>query len=147
MLDVETSKCPDIAAFDALEKAPNLSISEVPVNLNAVSFENRMGADLQFLGIVRADEHGRKLKGIHYSAYQTMAERRLAEIAAEGIRLYGPHPLTIHHVVGFVATGDASVVIRLSLPHSAEAFEATRWYLAQLKTEVPIWKEPIYEFT
>ena len=42
-----------------------------------------------------------------------------------------------------VAVGEASVVIAASSAHRAEAFEATRRCIDQLKIRVPIWKREI----
>ena len=39
--------------------------------------------------------------------------------------------------------GDAAVVIAASAPHRAEAFEACRRAIEELKREVPIWKKEV----
>lgn len=141
---VDTTREADQPEPPGAEEDVQLSISDRPVNQNALPSGARMGADIRFLGVVRGEENQRPIRGIRYSAYLPMAERELAKIAEEGRRRFGPHPLTIHHVVGEVAAGAPSVVIRLALPHSREAFAAIDWYLRELKSRVPIWKEPIY---
>ena len=52
---------------------------------------------------------------------------------------------TIAHRTGALAIGDASVVIAVSSPHRAEAFEACRYAIETLKKMAPIWKEEFYE--
>ena len=44
------------------------------------------------------------------------------------------------HRVGDLAVGDAAVVVAASASHRAEAFEAARRLVDELKHEVPIWK-------
>lgn len=72
-----------------------------------------------------------------------MAQEELQRIVEQGQKTFGSHPLFIHHVTGFVAEGDPSIVIRVCLPHSKEAFDACQWYLAAIKKRVPIWKQAI----
>jgi molybdopterin synthase catalytic subunit len=102
------------------------------------------GAEVQFRGVVRAWENGRKLAGIRYTAYEPMAAAKLREIAAAAAD--DPAALVfIHHVVGFVSAGEASVLIAVAMPHSAQALALCASVLHRLKSEVPIWKEPRWE--
>ncbi|MGH9208162.1 MAG: molybdenum cofactor biosynthesis protein MoaE, partial [Acidimicrobiales bacterium] len=48
--------------------------------------------------------------------------------------------VAILHRVGKLAVTDASVVVVVSSPHRAEAFEASRFSIDMVKTAVPIWK-------
>jgi molybdopterin synthase catalytic subunit len=137
---VDVTESPDATCSPEWE--PHLSISASAVNREASApGGSAFGAEVEFLGVVRGLEDGQPIDGIHYSAYFPMAERHLNSIAERGRRRFGAHPLTIHHVVGFVAAGEPSLLIRLALPHSREAFEALSWYLAELKTALPVWKE------
>ena len=45
------------------------------------------------------------------------------------------------HRSGHLVVGEASVVVAASAPHRAEAFEACRHGIEQLKVDVPIWKK------
>ncbi|MBP6600910.1 MAG: molybdenum cofactor biosynthesis protein MoaE [Verrucomicrobiales bacterium] len=103
------------------------------------------GADLRFHGVVRDREEGRTISGIEYSHYEGMALSELGRICEAMEVQYPDHRAMIHHVTGFVAAGDASILIRVQTPHSAEAFEICREYLRRIKTTVPIWKKPIFE--
>jgi molybdopterin synthase catalytic subunit len=47
----------------------------------------------------------------------------------------------ILHRFGYLAVGEASVVVCVASAHRAEAFEACRWAIDTLKSEVPIWKK------
>ena len=96
-----------------------------------------------FAGTVRDVHEGRAVTGIKYHAHTALAERRLAEIEAEGARRFGVQ-LSVGHAVGELKVGDASVVIVVRAGHRAEAFEACRWAIDTLKQTVPIWKEERY---
>ena len=48
--------------------------------------------------------------------------------------------IALLHRTGVVDVGDAAVVVAVSAPHRAEAFEAARFCIDTLKRSVPIWK-------
>ena len=101
------------------------------------------GADLRFHGVVRDREDDRLIRGIDYTAYRPMADREL-EAVIEAMREAHPdHRVAIHHRLGFVPAGEASILIRVQTAHSAEAYELNREYLRRIKTSVPIWKRPV----
>jgi molybdopterin synthase catalytic subunit len=50
----------------------------------------------------------------------------------------------MHHRVGRVAIGDASVVIAVSAPHRQDALAACREAIDTLKETVPLWKKEVY---
>ena len=57
------------------------------------------------------------------------------------------HPwfgLDIVHRIGYLKTGDASVIITVAAPHRAEGFAALRHTFDRLKESVPIWKKEFY---
>jgi molybdopterin synthase catalytic subunit len=100
------------------------------------------GAVLDFWGVVRELEDGREIEGIDYEAHKAMADHQMkiiADAAAETFRL---NQVLLHHRIGFVRTGEASLFLRVSAPHRAAAFEASKWIVDELKKKVPIWKKP-----
>jgi molybdopterin synthase catalytic subunit len=46
--------------------------------------------------------------------------------------------------VGKLAVGEASVAIAVASPHRAEAYEASRYVIEELKRRVPVWKREGY---
>ena len=98
------------------------------------------GADLRFLGVVRETEKGLPILGIDYSCYAQMAQKELREICRSLLRDHADHRALVHHRVGFVPAGVASLVIRVRTAHSAESFELVREYLKRIKSTVPVWK-------
>jgi molybdopterin synthase catalytic subunit len=102
------------------------------------------GAQLLFLGVVREVNDGRDVTGIDYSAYEAMAERELAAIAAEAAARFGTPDVAIEHRLGELGLEEASVGIAVAHPHRAGAYEASRWIIEELKRRVPIWKREQY---
>jgi len=102
------------------------------------------GADIRFHGVVRDEEEGRPIAGIDYSHYEAMALRELEGIGAAMTARYPDHHALVHHRIGFVAAGEASLLIRVLTRHSAEGFEVSREYLRRIKETVPVWKRPVF---
>lgn len=102
------------------------------------------GAVCVFLGVVRDHNEGRSVRGVAYSAYREMAERVLAEIAAEAAERAGSDRVAIVHRTGELAVGEASVAIAVSSPHRAEAFDACRYVIEEIKKRLPVWKQERY---
>ena len=98
------------------------------------------GAALLFVGTVRNVNDGKAVAGIEYAAYGPMAERELASIAAEAVERFGTPHIVIEHRLGRLAVGEASVVIAVAHPRRAQAYEASRHIIEELKRRVPIWK-------
>ena len=48
--------------------------------------------------------------------------------------------MALQHRTGALVPGEPSVVVVVSTPHRAEAFEAARWCIDRLKASIPIWK-------
>ncbi|MGA9161080.1 MAG: molybdenum cofactor biosynthesis protein MoaE [Actinomycetota bacterium] len=99
------------------------------------------GGTCVFLGTVRDHSNAGQVTGLTYEAWEEQAQRRLEGVAEE---MFGRWPLrrvAFLHRWGELAVGDVSVVVACSAPHRAEAFEACRHGIEQLKRDVPIWKK------
>ena len=103
------------------------------------------GAALLFLGTVRDHADGRPVGGLRYEAYQAMAEKELDAIAGEAVRQLGTDRIAIVHRVGDLSVGEVSVAIAVSSPHRAEAFQASRFIIEEIKKRLPVWKHEKYE--
>ena len=98
------------------------------------------GAYVLFVGVVREQARGRRVTGLEYEVYRPMAERQMRRLV-EAVRERWGLACAIQHRFGYLAVGEASVVVCVASPHRAEAFEACRWVIDTLKNEVPIWKK------
>jgi molybdopterin synthase catalytic subunit len=102
------------------------------------------GAGVVFVGTVRDVNDGRPVTGIEYSAYREMAERELGDLVREASERFGTPDVVVEHRIGSLDLGEASVVIAVAHPHRANAYEASRYVIEQLKQRVPIWKREHY---
>jgi molybdopterin synthase catalytic subunit len=100
------------------------------------------GATVTFTGTARDHAAGRP--GVHrleYEAYEEQVTPRLAALVGE-LRARWPAVgrVALLHRTGVVELGEAAVVVAVSAPHRAEAFEAARYGIDELKRTAPIWK-------
>jgi molybdopterin synthase catalytic subunit len=102
------------------------------------------GAVLLFWGVVRNENDGREVNGLDYEAYAEMAEAKLREIVAEAAQRWSVGGIAAVHRIGKLNVGEASVGIAVAAPHRAEAYEASRYVIEELKRRVPIWKRENY---
>jgi molybdopterin synthase catalytic subunit len=102
------------------------------------------GAALLFWGVVREENDGRAVSSLEYSAYAPMAEKEMLRIADEARARFGTGAIHVVHRTGLLRIGEASVAIAVASPHRAEAYEASRYVIEQLKQRVPVWKREGY---
>lgn len=103
------------------------------------------GAQISFLGRVRNLNLGRQVKGIEYEAFAPLAEQNFVEFCQEAKKIWGDDlHITIAHRVGYLEIGEISVAIIVSACHRAEAYEASRYIIEELKHRAPIWKKEFY---
>lgn len=102
------------------------------------------GAAVLFVGVVRNHNDGRPVRAVTYEAYRDMAERELARIVADVRADTGVERIAAVHRTGTLEVGEASVAIAASSPHRAEAFDATRAVIEQIKVRLPVWKHEHY---
>jgi len=103
------------------------------------------GAVTTFVGLVRNENGGRRVLWLEYEAYAPLAEKSFARIDEEAGERWPSVGLAIHHRIGRIEIGDASVVIAATSPHRAEAFAACRYAIERIKQIAPIWKHEHFE--
>ena len=103
------------------------------------------GAVATFLGLVRDHNQGRRVLHLVYEAYEPLALKALDRIVAEAAEQWPSATLAIHHRIGTLAIGEASVLIAAASPHRADAFAVCRYAIERIKQIVPIWKHEYFE--
>jgi len=121
-----------------------IRITREPLNAGRLNFSQNEGAVVDFFGVVRAIENDRIIDGIEYEAFEAMAERQLVLIAEETRDRYRLALVIIHHRIGYVPAGEASLFVRVTARHRGAAFEGSCHIIERLKQTVPIWKHPVY---
>lgn len=121
---------------------------DVPGAIDFVTSSAAGGIDV-FLGTTREeaepDGAGRRLMALDYEAYAEMAVEQMRGLARRARERWPIVRLAVLHRVGRVAVGQPSVLIAVSAPHRAEAFDACRWLIDTLKAEVAIWKKEVWD--
>jgi molybdopterin synthase catalytic subunit len=103
------------------------------------------GAVATFIGLVRDHNLGRRVLHLEYEAYEPLARRGLELIVEESREHWPAVRMLIHHRIGRMEIGEASVVIVAASPHRADAFAASRYAIERIKQIVPIWKHEYFD--
>jgi molybdopterin synthase catalytic subunit len=101
----------------------------------------RAGGVAMFAGVTRSVTDDRQTDRLSYEAYPELAEQTLEEIAEEICERLELCAVWVRHRTGVVPAAGPSVIIVVSAPHRAEAFEACRYIIDELKERAPIWKK------
>ncbi len=115
-----------------------------PERVIAEAASDDAGAVAAFVGTVRRRSRGRDVVRLEYEAFEEMAEPMLRRLAQDLTEKYGLCEVAIHHRIGPVDIGEASVVIAVSAPHRSAALDACREAIDTLKVTIPLWKKEIY---
>jgi molybdopterin synthase catalytic subunit len=121
-----------------------IRITKQPLDPRVLHFSRTEGAVVDFFGVVRSIENERMIDAIEYEAFEAMAERQLTLIADEAKDRYGLVSVVIHHRIGLIPVGEASLFVRVTARHRRAAFEGSSQIIERLKQAVPIWKHPVY---
>jgi molybdopterin synthase catalytic subunit len=111
----------------------------------ALASGRECGALAMFVGVVRDHNAGRTVRFLEYEAFEPLALKAFARIAAEARDAWPHVRLAIAHRVGTLQVGEASVVIAAGSPHRADAFAACRYAIERIKQIAPIWKHEHFE--
>lgn len=117
-----------------------------PVSVDKLLLQVRdpgCGAVALFLGTVRDRTGEKRVVRLEYEAYESMAEKAMADLcAAAATRWPGARVAAVHRL-GTLSVGETAVAVAAAAPHRAEAFAACRFVVEGLKRTVPIWKKEI----
>ncbi len=102
------------------------------------------GAVVTFDGIVRNNFAGREVRYLEYEAYAAMAEKKMAEIAAQVQNKFAVGNIAMVHRIGRLEIGESSILIAIAAPHRQPAFEACAYAMDRVKEEVPVWKKEFF---
>ena len=125
----------------------DVQLHDGPVDAVAFDpFPQPAGAECVFLGRTRCEthpEHG-ELTELAYEAYAPLAQSSLEELAREAVTQFKCLAVRLHHAVGVVPPGDASVLVQVVCGHRGESFDACRFLIDRLKQVTPIWKREVW---
>src|SRR5205823_5789114 len=85
------------------------------------------GGTCLFLGTVRSGPEEQGVTAIEYSAYEAMVEAEFGRLLADADARWP----------------EARIAVAAAAPHRAEAFEACRFVIEEVKRRVPVWKKEL----
>lgn len=128
-----------LAVFAGVSEEP----LDVAAHIEAVSATD-VGGIATFIGTVR--NHSPEVEGevteLQYSAHPT-AGRVVKELVEQTGRRYPQVRLAATHRVGTLTIGDLAIVVTAGSAHRAEAFEACRLLVEEIKARLPVWKKQV----
>ena len=110
-----------------------------------VARDGGLGAVTTFAGLVRNHNQGRAVTHLEYEAYEPLAVKALEQIRDEATQQWSGVTLAVHHRIGRLEIGEASIVIAAAAAHRADAFAVCRYVIERVKQIVPIWKHEFFE--
>ncbi len=102
------------------------------------------GGITSFVGVVRNENAGRRVLHLEYEGYEPLVLRAFERIGTEAADRWDVR-VALHHRLGTLQIGEASVMIAAASPHRADAFAACRYIIERVKQIVPIWKHEFFE--
>jgi len=103
--------------------------------------KSKIGAATVFVGSMRDFNLGDDVQSMFLEHYPGMTERYLEKIAQQAEQQWTLHEVMICHRVGQINPADAIVVTAVWSAHRAEAFDACRFLIEELKHKAPFWKK------
>ena len=101
------------------------------------------GGTCVFLGTVRNGPAEDGVTAIEYSAYEAMVEAEFGRLVADARGRWPDARIAVRHRLGTIPAGEASIAIVAAAPHRAQAFEACRFVIEEVKRRIPVWKKEL----
>jgi molybdopterin synthase catalytic subunit len=116
-----------------------------PRTLEAAVWSETCGGVVIFLGVVRERAGDKRpVNGLTYEAHEAMALAEFAAIAREVSEKFVGVRLGIVHRIGELRVGEVAVAVCTASPHRAQAFDACRYAIDEVKARAAIWKKEHY---
>lgn len=126
----------------------HIKITGIPLDVaecNRLAHSNDAGGQTVFIGTVRNQTQNKNVLKLIFESYTPMAIKEMDKIARFIESKWGASNVVIHHREGELLVGEIAVIIAVSTPHRAAAFEACQYAIDTLKETVPIWKKEFFE--
>ena len=102
----------------------------------------KAGAVVFFVGKVRdlADD---KLQYLEVEAFEELAKRQIEEICDDAANTWDLEYILVKHRFGRLKLNDNIVLVITSSKHRKNAYEASKYIMGCLKSNVPFWKKEV----
>ena len=125
-----------------------IKITEKPIDVHKVietASSLGAGAVNVFIGTVRDNANGKKVRWLEYESYESMAVAEIRKIIDEASHKWGLMGWAVSHRIGTLKPGEVAVVVAVAAPRRKESFEACEFIINELKAKAPIWKKEVFE--
>lgn len=116
---------------------PFFEIQNVQTQL---ALNGKFGATSIFIGTMRDFNEGDEVRAMTLEHYDGMTQKQLEKIMAIAKEKWGILDALIVHRVGDILPNEPIVVISVWSAHRADAFDACRYIMEELKSNAPFWK-------
>ncbi|MDH5191190.1 MAG: molybdenum cofactor biosynthesis protein MoaE [Gammaproteobacteria bacterium] len=116
-------------------------LQEVQRFQNAMQAKGQFGACVTFVGTMRDFNENTDVQKMTLEHYPGMTEKHLSQIIDEAKNKWDILDAFIVHRVGDFKPGDPIVLVATWSAHRAEAYEANRYLIEELKSRAPFWKK------
>ncbi|KAL6527866.1 Molybdopterin synthase catalytic subunit [Orobanche minor] len=133
----------------ANEEKNLIEILEENITIDITKYINyvqspQCGAIATFAGTTRDTFDGKDVLELRYEAYVPMAIRCMKSICSSARSSWALNAIAVVHRLGPVPVGETSVFIAISSVHRADALDACKFVIDEVKASVPIWKKEVY---
>jgi len=108
---------------------------------NDMQAKGQFGACVMFVGSMRDFNENTDVQKMTLEHYPGMTEKHLVQIIDEAKKKWNIIDAFIVHRVGNFEPGDPIVLVATWSAHRAEAYEANRYLIEELKSRAPFWKK------
>lgn len=123
-----------------------ISTEKIASSIAAHQSKKNIGGHAIFLGQVRADEiEGKTVQAIEFTAYQELAEKKIAELREDMFAKYSLTCMHILHSLGVIYAGELCFFVFTSSRSRKPAQDACSELVERIKADVPIWGKEIFE--
>jgi len=104
-------------------------------------FSGKFGATAVFVGSMREFNQGDDVDKMLLEHYPGMTEKYLQKISEEASNKWNIFDSLIVHRIGEMLPNDPIVLVAVWSAHRADAFDASRYLMEELKSRAPFWKK------
>ena len=115
--------------------------NELQTYQDTLSIDGKYGATAVFVGSMRDFNEGDDVQAMTLEHYAGMTEKYLEKIIQQANEKWELLDTLIIHRVGDILPNDPIVLVAVWSAHRANAFDASRYIMEELKSKAPFWKK------
>lgn len=114
--------------------------AEIQAFQNQLALQGKFGATSIFIGTMRDFNDGDDVQAMMLEHYDGMTQKQLSQIIDIAKMRWQILDCLIVHRVGEILPNEPIVLVSVWSAHRAQAFEACRFLIEELKANAPFWK-------